>query len=60
MGWKYFLTASFFETGAMAAPQKLQNPTDLGQAGPISTQWSHTLAGFPIGALLSVTMATLH
>ena len=41
MGWNYFLTASFFETGAMAAPQKLQNPTDLGQAGPISTQWSH-------------------
>ena len=28
------LTASVFETGAMAVPTKLENPTVLGQGGP--------------------------
>ena len=36
-----YLTASFFETGAMATPTKLQNPTVLGLGVPASTQWSH-------------------
>jgi hypothetical protein len=34
------LTASVFETGAMAAPTILENPTVLGQGDPASTQWS--------------------
>jgi hypothetical protein len=36
-----FLTASFFETGAMAIPTKSQNTTILDQGVPASTQWSH-------------------
>ena len=28
------LTASVFETGAMAVPTKLENPTVFGQGGP--------------------------
>ena len=32
-----YLTASFFETGAMATPTKLQNPTVLGLGVPAGT-----------------------
>ena len=40
-----YLTASFFETGKMTTPTKLQNPTILGLGVPASTN-GHTLAGF--------------
>ena len=33
---------TFFETGALANPTKLQNPTVLGLGVLASTQWSHT------------------
>ena len=47
----YKITASFFETGAMAAPTKLENPTFLGQGVPASAlvyivPSGYTLAGF--------------
>ena len=53
------LTASVFETGAMAAPTILENPTVLGQGDPASTQWSHP-SRFCHWALCLATMATLH
>ena len=34
------LTASFFETGAMATPSKSQNPKFLNVGVPASSQWS--------------------
>ena len=48
----FILTAIYFETGAMAAPTKSQNSTVLGQGVLASTQWSHPIEGFAIGALL--------
>ena len=35
------LTDGIFETGAYGVPSKSQNPTDLGQGGPFSTQCSN-------------------
>ena len=35
------LTASFFESGPMLTPTKVQNPTILGSGDLVSTQWSH-------------------
>ena len=39
--WSLTLTASFFETGAMATQTKSRNPTILGLGVPASSQWSH-------------------
>ena len=57
------LTDTIFETGAFGVPSKSQNPIDLNQVGPASTQWQqpngHTLTGFASDALCLATMATL-
>ena len=56
---KNHLTASFFETGAMAALTKLRNPIFLGQGVQLVPN-DNSLAGFVTGAFCLATMATLH
>ena len=54
----FLLIDTIFETGSYGVPSKSQKPTILGHGVQVVLN-GYNLAGFPVGALCSATIATL-